>query len=258
MSTQIGLAPILAIAGAIWVSLRKPKSAYTKLFAFFLVIIALCIVFMLPVSGVLWEMITPLQLMQYPWRLLSFVIPIAGFAAAVWTRSLKHPWRGLLLAALAVVLAASYARPVLYAPRNESYYISRPNFTDGTSSLGNSFSTIWTGWKDVRPDAPYTIDNGRMTRQTRWQYLEKDFTVLMDKAGTVTVNTLYFPGWIASIDGKEVPINYLRDGIIRISVPRGIHYISVRFTDTPERMAGNILSAASVAVLTVLGYTSLQ
>lgn len=258
MSTQIGIAPILAIIGAIWVSLREPKRAYTKLYLYFLSVVALCIVFMLPVSGILWEIITPLQLMQYPWRLLSFVIPVAGFAAAMWTGSLKRPWLGVLLAVLAVTLAASYARPVLYAPRTEAYYLSRPNFTDGTSSMGNSFSTIWTGWKEVRPEAPYTIDNGRVTRQTRWQYLEKDFTVLMDKAGTVTVNTLYFPGWIALIDGKEVPISYLSDGIIRISVPQGIHSINVRFTDTAARTAGNILFTASVAVLIVLGYTSLQ
>jgi hypothetical protein len=258
ISTQIGIAPILALAGALWVFLRKPRSAYTKLFAYFLVILGLCIVFMLPVSTALWEIITPLALVQYPWRLLSFLIPIAGFAAAVWTKGLQRPWWGMLLAALAVALASSYARPVLYAPRSEAYYMSRPNFTDGTSSLGNSFSTIWTGWKDVRPAAPYTIDNGRVTRQTRWQYLEKDFTVSMDEAGTVTVNTLYFPGWIASVDGKEVPINYRQDGIIRISVPQGSHSMSVRFTDTPVRKVASALSIVSVAVLTILGYTSLQ
>ncbi len=258
MSTQIGLAPILAIVGAIWVSVRPHRSIYPKLFTYFLAVFGLCIVCMLSVSDFLWELITPLQLMQYPWRLLSFVIPIAGFAAAVWVRCLKRPRWGLLLAAFAVALAFSYSRPVLYAPRSESYYMSRTNFTDGTSSLGNSFSTIWTGWKDVRPEWPFTVENGRVTRQTRLQYLEKDFTVSMDGAGTVTVGTLYFPGWIALIDGKEVPINYLQDGIIRISVPNGVHSISVRFIDTPARTAGNVISIVSVAVLAVLGYTSLQ
>jgi hypothetical protein len=196
--------------------------------------------------------------MQYPWRLLSFVIPVAGFSAALWTGTLKRPWWGFLFAALAVVLSASYARPVLYAPRSEAYYMSRSNFTEGTSSMGNSFSTIWTAWKTVRPLMPYSVENGQMTKQSRWQYLEKDFTVSMDKAGTVTVNTLYFPGWIASVDGREVPINYREDGSIHISVLPGSHAVRVWFTDTPVRKVADVLSLISVAVLVILGYTSLQ
>ncbi|MCX6791900.1 MAG: 6-pyruvoyl-tetrahydropterin synthase-related protein [Candidatus Gottesmanbacteria bacterium] len=258
MSTQIGIVPVMAIAAAIWASLRKPKSAHKKLFIYFLFTIGLCIMLMLPVSAFIWELITPLQLVQYPWRLLSFVIPIAGFSAAMWTYSLKRPLWGLLLAVMAVAVASSYARPVLYAPRSESYYMSRLNFTDGTSSLGNSFSTIWTGWKETRPASPVAVTNGKMIAQSQSKYLDKEFTVFMDKDGNVTVNTLYFPGWIASVDGKEVPINYRKDGIIRMSVPQGSHAIRVRFSDTPVRMTGTIISIVSVAVFAILGYTSLQ
>jgi uncharacterized membrane protein len=258
MSTQIGITPVFAIAGSLWVSLRKPKSAYTKLFAYFLIIIGLCIVFMLPVSTALWEIITPLQLIQYPWRLLSFVIPVAGFSAAVWTKDLKRPWWGLLLAALAVALAASYARPVLYAPRSEAYYMSRPNFTDGTSSLGNSFSTIWTGWKDTRPVSQIAVTNGEMTSQLRSKYLDKEFIVSMDKDGNVKVNTLYFPGWVSSVDGKPVAIDYKNDGIIHVAVPEGVHTLRVQFIETPIRMAGDVLSIVSLAILAYFGYTSIK
>ncbi len=258
MSVQIGIAPILAIAAAIWAFYHTSKKNYRRLFLYFLGIIGLCIIFMLPVSAPVWEFVMPLTLIQYPWRLLSFIIPVAGFSAAVWTQSLKHSWRGVFLAALAVALSASYARPVLYAPRNEAYYLARSNFTDGTSSMGNSFSTIWTGWKTVRPADPYTIENGQMTGRPRWQYLDKDLTVSMDKVGTVMVNTLYFPGWIASVDGREVPINYRPDGVIHISAPEGSHEIRVRFTDTTARKVADAISIVSVAVLVILGYTSLQ
>jgi uncharacterized membrane protein len=258
MSVQIGIAPILAIAGAVWAFYHTSKRNYRNVFLYFLGIIGLCIIFMLPVSAPVWELFAPLALIQYPWRLLSFVIPVAGFSAALWIGSLKRPWQGVFLAALAVALAVSYARPVQYEPRNEEYYLARSNFTDGTSSMGNSFSTIWTGWKDVRPPAPYTIENGRIIQQTRWKYLEKDFTVSMDKVGTVTVNTIYFPGWTASVDGKEVLINYRPDGIIHISVPQGFHEIRVRFTDTTARKVADAISIISVAVLVILGYTSLQ
>jgi uncharacterized membrane protein len=248
ISFQIGIVPILAMAGALY-------SSRTKILIYFISFFAVCVLFMLPLSAPVWECIKPLQLMQYPWRLLSFVIPVSGFSAAVWASSLKRPLWGVLLAVLAIALAASYARPVLYAPRSEAYYMSRTNFTDGTSSMGNSFSTIWTGWKGTRPISPVAVTNGQITAQSQSKHLDKEFTVFMDKDGNITVNTLYFPGWIATVDLKDVPIQYSEDGIIRISVPRGRHAIRVRFTDTPVRRAGNIISIVSVAVLAVLGYT---
>lgn len=258
ISFQLGIAPMVAVLAAAWVVRREKEKSIKQLTIFLFVVLILCILFMFRLSEPLWGLIKPLQLIQYPWRLLSFVVPLTAYFTAYWVNRMKRPWLGVLFALCAILVASSYAKPVLYEPRNEAYYLSRPNFTDGTSSMGNSFSTIWTGWKNVRPLMPYIIDNGRMIQQSRWQYLEKDFTVFMDTAGTVTVNTLYFPGWIASVDRKEVPINYREDGIIRISVPQGSHGISVRFTDTPARTAGNALSIVSVAVLTVLGYTSLQ
>ncbi len=258
ISFQLGIAPIIAILAAVWIARREKEKRIKQLTIYFLLVFLLCILFMFRFSQPIWEIMKPLQLIQYPWRLLSFVVPLAAYAGGYWVSRMKQRRWGIVFAVFAVTVAYSYARPVLYEPRNEVYYMSRSNFTDGTSSMGNSFSTIWTGWKTTRPFTPYTIENGRGTHQIRWQYLEKDLTVSMDKAGTVTVNTLYFPGWIASVDGKEVPINYRPDGIIHISVPQGSHEIRVRFTDTTARKVADAISIVSVAVLAVLGYTSLQ
>jgi uncharacterized membrane protein len=254
ISFQVGIVSIMSIIAAACVRKEKDEGK-RRLFIYFLAVVGISIIAMLSVSQPLWEIVKPIQFIQYPWRLLSFVIPTAAFMSGYWVSHMKKRWIGIVFAIVAVLLSSAYVHPVLYEPRNEAYYLARPNFTDGTVSMGNSFSTIWTGWKNVRPAAPYTIDNGRETYQTRWQYLEKDFAVSMDEAGTVTVNTLYFPGWIASVDRKEVPINYRQDGIILISVPQGPHVISVRFTDTPARRIGNTLSIVSVAVLAILGYT---
>ena len=249
ISFQLGIAPIVAILGA----LVTPKKS--KLFVFFILVFIASVFLMLPVSREIWEGIQLLQLVQYPWRLLSFMVPVTAYMTAYWVSRMNIQWWGVLFAVFAVALSYSYARPVVYEPRNEAYYVSQANFTDGTSSMGNSFSTVWTGWKNERPPASYTIENGRMTQQTRRKYLEKDLTVFMDDAGTVTVNTLYFPGWIAYVDGEKVPIQYMKDGVIHISVPQGEHRVFVHFSGTPVRTAANVLSLASVAVSAVLGYT---
>ncbi len=203
MSVQIGIVPLFAIIAAFT---RKK----TRMGAYFFAVFACCVFFMLSVSAPIWNIFPPLRLIQYPWRLLSFVLPIAGFCAAFWTYSVKHKWLGIALAAAAILLSFSYARPVLYAPRNEAYYLSQPNFINGTSSMGNSFSTIWTGWKDT----PAT-------------------------GGA----TLYFPGWKAYVNGRELPITNEK-GVIGVTASA-----TLQFTETPVRLLADIISIVSIITL---------
>ena len=52
---------------------------------------------------------------------------------------------------------------VTYEKRDDSHYLSRREFTDGTSSPGNSFSTIWTGWKKERFQTRFQASTGDAT-----------------------------------------------------------------------------------------------
>lgn len=253
LSFQIGIAPIIAILGALWALREEKDRKKTVLFVFFLIVFAASVFFMLSASGGIWGIIKPLQLMQYPWRLLSFAVPLTAYAASYWVSRMKRPWIGILFAVLAVLMAHSYARPVLYEPRNEAYYLARQNFTDGTSSMGNSFSTVWSGWKDVRPRDPVVVAGGQVRDIYTWKYLEKSFSVAMLEPGEITVHTLYFPGWKAQIDGQSAPIEYKEDGVIHITVPGGDHEIRLIFTDTPPRTMGNYASIFSLVFLCAWG-----
>lgn len=255
ISFQIGVLPLLVMTAALWISRHEKSKSLKSLMRLCMSVIVFCVFLMLPVSRSFWELIKPLQLIQYPWRLLSFVIPISGFAAAYWASKMKKQWLALCISLAAVLFAVSYARPVRYAPRNEAYYLSRSNFTDGTSSMGNSFSTIWTGWKSQRPQAPVTVEGGVLTGQSPTKYLDKKYTVSMTREGAVTVNTLYFPGWKAFVDGQETPVNYKNHGLIELTIPSGDHSIVVAFTDTWPRKLGNVISLASLAAILFLGYT---
>jgi len=203
MSTQIGIIPLISIIATVMFK-------RTKLLTYFFTVFAFSIFLMLPVSMSVWEMVKPLQFVQYPWRFLSFIIPIAGFCAAYWTSVLKKKWVGIFFAIVAIICAGGYARPVQYAPRNEKYYTSKSNFMGGTSSMGNSFSTIWTGWKNI----PATEGA-----------------------------TLYFPGWKAFGGGREVPI-VNDNGVIRVTQPA-----TLKFTETPLRLLADIISLISIILL---------
>lgn len=243
MSFQVGIAPIVAILGGLWASKKS------KLFVYFFILFIVSIFMMLPLSRGVWEAIKPFQLIQYPWRLLTFVVPFTAYAAAYWVRRMKRQWWGILFAFIALIAAHSYVRPVLYEPRSESYYLARPNFTDGTSSMGNSFSTIWSGWKTTRPASTIIVKNGDLVGKSKWEYMDKEFTVSMKQSGDIIVNTLYFPGWMTAVDGSIVPIDYQKEGIIRFPVSEGTHVIRVHFTETPVRKTANAISVVSLVIL---------
>jgi hypothetical protein len=90
-----------------------------------------------------------------------------------------------------------------------------------------------------------------------------------DEAQAVTFFTAYYPGWTAVVYadlgpsagdlkarvGPEVARPMLRttpdEGWIVVPVPAGEHFLELRFVDTPVRLVGEGISAASVFVLVV-------
>ncbi|MFH0749603.1 MAG: hypothetical protein V1917_01640 [Candidatus Gottesmanbacteria bacterium] len=253
ISFQIGVIPFIVLFGSLIALVREKEKRMKVLLWYFIAVFVMAIFIMLPWSQRLWELIVPIQYIQYPWRLLSLGIPAVAIAGAYWVSRMKRPLVGILLMVLAMLFSYSYTRPVQYASRNEAYYTSRSNFMDGTSSMGNSFSTIWTGWKETHPSSALSIQNGAITAYITTKYLEKTFKVLMTDRGTITVNTVYFPGWKAFVDAKETPITYTPDGIIRIAVSKGSHVVRIVFVDTVPRIIGNVISVMSVLGVFVWG-----
>ena len=191
-----------------------------------------------------------LSFVQYPWRLLSIIIPVSAFAGAYISYSIRMRFWSIGIVICAIVFSYSYMRPVVYAPRDGNYYVSRKNFMDGTSSMGNSFSTIWTGWKKERPEYVLEVINGRVLGGIREQsYFKKTFTVWSEKESEVYVPILYFLGWKVIIDRKETLIEYEKDGTIRFAVPDGKHEITVLFTRTNIRKFADTLSVLSLVWL---------
>ena len=67
------------------------------------------------------------------------------------------------------------------------------------------------------------------------------------------VLTFYFPGWQATIDDRPVPVEPTGpQGLIRFAVPAGEHIVTLRFVETPVRLAGDVLSALALGALIVL------
>ncbi len=258
MSFQLGLIPIGILMSSVVVSRKYTRTEATAPLRFFLTWMLLVILLLFSQSAPVWEILTPIQFIQYPWRLLAFAVPITAFSASYVFGHVRSKYWGYALLLSMLVLTYRYSRPVMYEPRDERYYTSRKNFSDGTSSMGNSFSTVWTAWKKERPTSRATVTSGTVKENTRSSYMNKEFQVQMIQSGQMDVHTLYFPGWTAYIDGNRTDISYADTGTIRLHVPEGSHSVHLKFQDTPIRSVANMISIASFITLTIWGILSVR
>lgn len=243
MSFQIGIVPMFIMLFAMFCKA-------TQLAKFFLILLCIAVVLTLEVSQPIWSWLGFMQFIQYPWRLLVFTLPVTAYLAASVVERCPR-WLSVVLSILAVLFSTGYMRPVIYAPRNDEYYLTRPEFTDGTSSIGNSFSTIWTGWKKDRSLAKITTLGSAQITEKHIQPLTYDFMVNAKDDSKITVHTLYYPGWKVSVDGKDAAIDYEKQGIIEFDVSAGLHTVLVYFTQTLARKIGCFLSLFGWAILSL-------
>lgn len=249
MSQQIGILALSIFVLSIISYFRTKEDKREKVF--FMMLFGIGSMLMLEASVPIWKILSPLQFLQYPWRLLSVILVVTPFLFA----SLIKRWKVgivILLSFLSIFFSYGYLRPVLYQHRDDSYYLSNKTFTDGTNSLGNSFSTIWTGWKQNRPSSRVNVLSGTASvEQLPSRPMSDSFTVITGEQATIQVNRLYFPGWQVLVDGKSVPITYTTDGTLHFSVSSGFHRVTTVFNPTPVRFIANVISI--IAMMFILG-----
>lgn len=239
MSFQIGIVPLIVIILSLFARSTKEERQVHLLFLF---AAAVSIFLMLDISKPLWDTIAVLPFIQYPWRFLAVFLPVVAFLAAR-VVSVYPKWIGMGLAFVAVLAATAYMRPVVYAPRTDAYYLSRPEFTDGTSSIGNTFSTIWTPWKSARSEKMIEVVDGKaVISEERKGTLNASFSIRSEDASVVSVHTLYYPGWTLIMDGKEGAFRYKEQGTLLFDVPDGTHTVSLELRETPLRKFADSIS----------------
>jgi len=257
MSLQIGIIPLCSMVLLCILLFKNKKSPLKNLYIYMSALFFTVIFLVLPVSMIIWNIVPMLGYVQYPWRFLVCIIPISAFAGAYIISVLRNKWVGFVIIIFSVALSYGYTKPVVYEPRDDVYYQSRQNFTDGTVSMGNSFSTIWTGWKKTRPKEMIEVMNGKVIGgMDKQDFITKKFTVQSSESATIALPILYYPGWRVKSNGHTIPIRYESDGTIRFDVPEGIHEVHVWFGETPVRIISDCVSILSILALCFLYISS--
>jgi hypothetical protein len=257
---------IFIVAGSLFIFQKKSQIVQHTVLGFFLLITFFAIGLSSAVSSFLWQFI-PSSFIQFPFRLLSYLIISIAFLTAFIVSSSPQRMRQHIFIAVIVFISflSSYQfmTPKEYMDKGEGYYSTN----EATTTVQDEYLPKWITMKaNHRPESKVEIIKGRSgsgdilvdlkakgeISNIAYNNKEISFTVQVpeDDFVRVLINTIYWPGWNAFVDGKEVPIDYKnKKGIIEFTVPKGTHQVKASFGETPLRLFADIVSLVSFFVL---------
>lgn len=243
-------------------------------------IVVFCVAFWFtrPPSLWAWDSIPLLPFAQFPWRfLLLMALPtsvLTGFLVDVF----PDRWQRPVLAVLIVFTLLTNTlglRPIMAntvdgdiddtdATRFELMYHLLgttvageyvPRWVKDKAFISPEALAIVLGQEAPDLHVP-TSDRGIAVNRTLKSTNEQRFEVNAERAGRVVLNTVYFPGWRAEVNGQTVELGTTSpEGLIAVQVPAGPSTVRLLFENTPIRTQGELISLVALVVsLLMLAY----
>lgn len=249
----IGIANIIIflITVTVIVLFSSKKRALTPII--FFIITALAVFLALPFSTPVWGLL-PVSFIQFPFRVLSISIIGFSFLTAFLLNRFKIKIQlplGLLLTFILVFYSSQYILKNEYFNKGEGYYATNM----ATTTVQDEYMPIWVKLKPLqRAQKKVEIIKGQGEVQNVVYNNKKiSFTADISEDSLIQVNTIYWPGWSAFINGKMVDIRYNNPGgVIQFSMPSGKYVAEVTFSETPIRIVSDFISILSLLILIVI------
>lgn len=256
MSFQIGIANLIAVVGSILI-LFVSKNKRTSIF--FITLFLLTVFLITPLSILLWKNIPIMAYIQFPWRLLSLVILVVSFLAGsivaekgLFKREKLRTTVAIFLILVSIGFSIRYAKAPFYHKRADQHYLTRSNFTDGTNSPGNAFNTKWlSGIPEKGRDKIEVMEGSGDIKINKLKSTSYSFRVDSKENSRILINTAYFPGWTAEIDGKRTNINE-NEGKMVLDLPSGTNNVRVFLDSTPIQKLSYVYFLTSILGLALL------
>jgi hypothetical protein len=261
---------ILGLAAGIlaWKNFKKKRKI--ALLAFLLLGIEVIVLFLMHLrSSFVWEILSILVWLQFPWRLMInsiFLLSILS-GIAVYLAGKGKYILGVVAIISAFVLYAGY-----FQPKDWQYISDKEKFSGKLweKQLTISIFDYLPIYAELpppsrAPDYPEVLE-GQLKfldykKGSNYQLGE----VEVGKKALIRLPLFDFPGMVVKVDGKKV--NHWSDdcrdqpyclGLITFNLSEGKHSIEAKLTNTPVRLMGNIISSLSIIVLAYLIVKSIR
>lgn len=230
-------------------------------------------------SRPLWDNIRPLQIVQFPWRLLSLaslsLALLAGLGAAnLLAQAVGDRWSAVGVALLAVLFAAwtlPWLRPFAcnVEPNPSTRFLLWVDRNHVGGGSGGEFLPYWV--ETVPAESPLEadlvagrpldrLDRTNLPGEAHARLLSSrptssSWEIDSPQAFTALFDNLYYPGWKVLIDGAPAPISLSPStGLIVARIPSGPHVVTLRLDLTRGQMIGNLVSLFGVLITLGLAF----
>ncbi len=257
MSFSLGWSHLL-LALLVWLGAsRRLTAAQRRLLRFFaLTGLAYCLL-MTPGALWLWDKLPLIGHIQFPWRMLAatsvcVALLVAAFGA-LWPD--RSRWRKIAVAAAVGILVVphlAHLGPSRYYRVDLSEWGPAQIARRGVGvTTRNEYEPRWAEQPlSFRAEAAVVVSGDGQLGVTERSPVRWSVPLEARTATVIEMSCFYYPGWVASVDGRPAPIEVAEpSGLIRLETPPGNHQIELRFTRTPLRWLADGLSLGAFLFL---------
>lgn len=216
-------------------------------------------------SKFVWDVITPLSYLQFPWRFLLFSVFFSSLLGGFVISEIKNRkfalFASIILIVSAIYLNKDYFKPEKFLHNSDENYINKKVLNWETSikafeyvpkGIATKKSTIGNSVVDISEDElpkdTFFVISGKVLGKTTKNIPNvKELEVLVLEKGIIQINTYSYPQWKLYLDEKPTSFsskNKLK--LIRFEIPEGKHNILLRFEETAVERISNFLSITGI------------
>jgi len=252
---QLGLGQIGVIIVSFFIllfSFIKSKFIQTPIKKFALIILfsyVICLLGTFSISSLIWTNTPLLSEINYPWTLLSQL----GFLSSLLAGFLVIEGREIkiivfIMAIVAVAQVYPYARPVKYSYYSDQYYLTN----EATTTSSQELMPLWVTDRPTKhfTDKVEVLSGNATISNTVYNSNSVKFKFTATSDTVFKINTIFYPGWRAYINGVETKIDYQNpQGVMTISAGKYADSVELFFTETFPRAIANGVSILTFLVL---------
>lgn len=261
MSFQLGVAQMLvAFLGALAIILNRKRTTADL----YLILAYLGSIFLMTShSKFIWEKLSLLQSVQFPWRLLfmpAVLTPLLGAHALDLFKNKK-----LISIVMLVILIVgfwnvrNYRRPIKYLDLTDYTDLYRLYYNKTSTTFRTEILPKWSGPSERYKSDELLVNSGNMIIDSlSFDSLSLKATInnKPDPAeARVTLLRNFYPGWQLIMDGsKKIELKPGNDGMISFTPELGTHTYTLTMVNTPLEKLANLISLLSLISIGVLAY----
>ncbi|MCC6190763.1 MAG: hypothetical protein IT318_17185, partial [Anaerolineales bacterium] len=258
------------------------------LIAFFALALGGYALLTLPVSAPVWRLVKPLELAQFPWRMLGPAALCSAVLIGAGVAAMEAPFSraGSRLARLSALPLAAVSAIVFFTSLPAWYprYCAAPatagvaeligyeiaTNTIGTTAKGEYLprtapgvpagravaQALMSGQTPMRLALP--AEAGTITSAAPRDPLDATYQVDVSRPATAVYQQFLYPGWVIEVDGRPVaarpvPEGQAQAGLIEFALPAGSRVVRARFGSTPLRAGASLISGLAVTAWLAVG-----